>query len=119
MDNFWKNVALEIDSRGMSEKEFAKRAGVPRSVVSKGAASGRSPNVAAALRVSKALGLSIETLMEGAGGGKMESVQEKKLALYEKYAETIDALEHLPDEIGVLVERTVTAARAAYSPKAQ
>ncbi len=63
--SFWENVDSELKFIGMERKELGKIAGFPESYISKGIARKSCPSADLALKISKALNVSIEYLVTG------------------------------------------------------
>ncbi|MCR4953419.1 MAG: helix-turn-helix domain containing protein [Treponema sp.] len=66
--SFWENVDSELKFIGMERKELGKIAGFPESYISKGITRKSCPNADLALRIAKALNVSIEYLVTGKKG---------------------------------------------------
>ena len=63
--SFWENVDSELKFIGMERKELGRIAGFPESYISKGIARKSCPSADLALKISKALNVSIEFLITG------------------------------------------------------
>ena len=63
--SFWENVDEELKFRGMERKELGAKAGFPESYISKGIARKSAPSTDLALKIAKALNVSVEFLITG------------------------------------------------------
>ena len=62
---FWENVDEELKFRGIERKELGNLAEFPESYISKGIARKSCPSADLAIRIAKALNVSVEFLVTG------------------------------------------------------
>ena len=105
MSPFWKNVEFILDSKGLSFKELAFGTGIPYSTITNGKNRKESlPSVDKGIKIAKFLQTPLEQLLgeEAAAlqnGAKGELQNDaKKIQLYDKYANIIEALEKMSGE---------------------
>lgn len=105
MSPFWKNVEFILDTRGSSFKELAFGTGIPYSTITNGKNREESlPSVDKGLKIAKFLQVPLEQLLGEeacslANSPNDESVRAaKKIQLYDKYKNLIEALEKMSDE---------------------
>ncbi len=93
--SFWKNVIGELEYQGISRKEFAFTLGINKMTFQKAIERDNIPSADVALRISKALGVSLEYLldMEEKNDDEINSVEAEKF--YKKYGSMIQELETL------------------------
>ncbi len=89
--SFWENVDKELNYSGKTRKELAKEVGFPDSYISKGIARKSIPSADLALKISHALNVSLENLLEIP---KKDTTQED-FSIYKKYATLINNIEQL------------------------
>ncbi len=97
--NFWKKVDEELNYLGKSRKELALEADFDASYIPKGITRNSVPAADLALRISHALNVTPEYLLDmeqKSDENKKTAKMNKKLRLYEKYEELIKSLEQLP-----------------------
>ena len=76
---FWKNVDEELKYSGMTRKELAAKAEFPDSYISKGMKRESIPAADLALRISHALNVPLETLLDMPKNSQEDSRCEEKL----------------------------------------
>ncbi|MCI1208932.1 MAG: helix-turn-helix domain-containing protein [Treponema sp.] len=96
---FWKNVEKECKYRGISRKELASAAHFSVNTISTGLKRSGMPAADLALRISKVLGVSLESLL--CGSDAMVSEQDisdihQKQELISHYLPVIERLENMP-----------------------
>ena len=100
--SFWKKVCFELDYQSISRKELAYKIEVPVSTINRAIERDSQPFAGDALRVSKALNVSLEYLLdlpEIKNDGKVTTEEEShQIELFKKYHSTIEALEDLSPE---------------------
>lgn len=100
--SFWKKVCFELDYQGMSRKELAYKIDVPVATINRAIERDSQPYALDALRISKALNISLEYLLdlpETKNDGKVSDEEEShQIELFKKYHSTIKALEDLSQD---------------------
>ena len=96
---FWQKVDDELSYLGMSRKELALKADFDVSYISKGIERNGIPIADTALRIAKALNVSLEYLLDmdapTSTQNKVEKMQKKDIGIYRKYKETLEQLESI------------------------
>lgn len=91
---FWKRI-----ERGLTRKELSAKSGVPMSTVNRAIERDSQPFAIDALRISKALNVSLEYLLDlpELKNDKKASAEDEshQIELFKKYHSTIEALEDL------------------------
>ena len=99
---FWKKIESELDFQGLSRKELSAKSGVPMTTINRAIERDSQPFAIDALRISKALNVSLEYLLdlpETKNGGKVSAEEEShQIELFKKYHSTIEALEDLSQD---------------------
>lgn len=97
---FWKKAEIELDYYGLSRKELSAKSGVPMTTINRAMERDSQPFALDALRVAKALHVSLEYLLDlpetKAGAKKNESDESHQIEMYKKYHAVIETLEKLP-----------------------
>lgn len=93
--SFWKNVIDELDYRGISRKEFAFSLGINKMTFQKSIERDNIPSADLALRISKALGVSLEYLLDMEEKKEDEINSVEATNFYKKYSSMIKELETL------------------------
>ncbi len=112
------NVKKAIVFKELEIKELAYKANVPYSTIINGMNKNSMPHADIALKISKVLNMSLESLLGDAeiktldeAGLTQKNLEKIEIALYRKNKRTIDALEELPpllrDAVENLVVRTL------------
>ena len=100
--SFWKKVCYELDYQGLSRKELAYKIDVPVARINRAIERDSQPFAIDALRISKALNVSLEYLLdlpETKNGSKVSAEEEShQIELFKKYHSTIEALEDLSQD---------------------
>lgn len=115
---FWQNVDNELKFLGKSRKELALEVGFDVSYISKGIERNGIPIADLALKIAKALGVSLEYLLGfnanpangvGTGNSGTQNTDEVNtiLHLYRKYYKIISFMETLPEEKKSFIEQTL------------
>ena len=94
---FWENVLIELDYRGMTNKALAEKCGFDASNIGRGLRLGSSPSVETAVKIAKALEVSVEYLVTGNESNQTKAVPTNQIQLMHKYSKTITTLDLLPD----------------------
>ena len=98
--SFWKKVCFELDYQSVSRKELAYKIDVPVATINRAIERDSQPYAVDALRISKALGVSLEYLLdlpESKNDSKFSAEDEShQIELFKKFHSTIEALEDLP-----------------------
>lgn len=98
--SFWKKVSYELDFQNISRKELAFKINVPVATINRAMERDSNPYAADALRIARALGVSLEYLLEMPDTeNDTESLAQTaahQLELYKKYHSVIELLENLP-----------------------
>lgn len=90
---FWDNVAKELDYLGMTNKSLAEKCGFDASNIGRGIKLRSSPSVETAVKISQALNVSVEYLVDESNS----DFQSPKF-LGKKYYKTLKHLESLPEK---------------------
>ena len=99
---FWQNVEIEREYQDITRKELAFRAGITYASIGIGLERGSIPAADTALRIAKALNISLEYLLTGDEAKKEETekapdghihIIAEKIA---RYSKTIQHMEELP-----------------------
>lgn len=117
MSAFWINVKKQLPYKNLEIKDLAYRAGIPYSTIINGMNKNSMPHADIALKISKILGMSLESLLgedtilsDNSTSVNQSSLEKQELALYRKNKILIDALEDLPvsvcDSVRELVVKT-------------
>lgn len=116
--SFWENVDFIRESRGLSRKELAYLANFSITSLSTGIIRNSMPAADVAVRLAKALGVSVKYLVNGTNTKENQqvSITAEKIQRYNKHKEFINDLEALPDEIQISIKSMVhkISARAAW-----
>ena len=106
--NFWNNVTAELEYQGKTRKELAAQVGFDASNIGKGEKNGNIPAADTALKIARALGVSLESLLN------MEEVKTKSSSqeqldthLCKKYYSLIQKLDSMPDNTKNLLCRLI------------
>lgn len=99
--SFWENVDFIRESRGFSRKELAYLANFSITSLSTGIIRNSVPAADVAVRLAKALGVSVEYLVNGTNTKENQQVAitAEKIQRYNKHKEFLNDLDALPDEI--------------------
>ena len=90
---FWDNVLAELDYLGMSNRTLAKQAGFDPSNIGRGIRLKSSPSVETAVKIAEVLNVTVESLVYG-----KDFQNTKKQNIIQKYAQTIEKLESIPEK---------------------
>lgn len=90
---FWDNVVKELDYLGMTNKSLAERCGFDASNIGRGIRLGSSPSVETAVKIAKALDVSVEYLVS-----ENEIDLKTPQALGKKYYKTLSYLDTMPEK---------------------
>lgn len=98
--NFWLNVRYELESKGISRKELAYMVGIKEMTIHKAIERDSIPSADTALKIAKALHVSLEYLLDIPKDNSVLTSKEndeihKATKLYRKYNSIIDNLEIL------------------------
>ncbi len=97
---FWKKAEVELDYYGLSRKELSAKSGVPMTTINRAMERASQPFALDALRVAKALHVSLEYLLDlpetKADGKKTDADESHQIEMYKKYHAIIETLERLP-----------------------
>ena len=126
MASFWTNVKKLLPYRNLEVKDLAFRAGVPYSTIINGMNKNSMPHADLALKISKILGMSLESLL-GETSVKIiskeslnqDDLEKRELALYRKNKVIIDSLEEIPDSVKTAMQELILKTCESYkgSPK--
>ena len=98
--SFWKKVCYEIDYQNISRKELAHKVGLPVATINRAIERDSQPFALDALRISKALHVSLEYLLDlpepKTGSKKTNTDESHQIEMYKKYHAVIEILENLP-----------------------
>ena len=98
MENFWKRVDEELEYKGKTRISLAEECGFSVSYISKGIVRGSTPTVDLAIKIAKALNVSVEYLAFGINpfhSTISKENEEIQLKLYRKYHDLISECEKL------------------------
>lgn len=98
---FWKKIETELDFQGLSRKELSAKSGVPMTTINRAIERDSQPFAIDALKISKALNVSLEYLLdipETKNGAKDSKEKSHQIELFKKYHSTIEALEDLSQD---------------------
>lgn len=90
---FWDNVSKELDYLGMTNKSLAEKCGFDASNIGRGIKLQSSPSVETAVKISQALNVSVEYLLD-----ESDSDLQSPQFLGKKYYKTLKNLESLPEK---------------------
>ena len=97
--SFWKNVAIELEYKGIGRKELSFTSGVPMSTIHKGMERDSIPSADSAIRIAKVLDVSLEYLLDmeesGTKSPKKKFTDSQATKLYRKYNRILNQLEKL------------------------
>lgn len=99
--SFWKNVINELDYQGKTRKWLASEAKFDVSTIGTGLKREGMPQADLAIRISKALNVSVEYLVIGTEKKDISKQNEtftENVRLYNKYVKLITVLESFPLE---------------------
>ncbi len=96
---FWQNVERELEYTGVSKKELAILAKTTYTNICSSIKRNSMPGADTAVRIAKALGVSLEYLLVGEDTDANPKGERRDLALLGKYKEHIKCLESLPDDV--------------------
>lgn len=126
MASFWTNVKKLLPYRNLEVKDLAFRAGVPYSTIINGMNKNSMPHADLALKISKILGMSLESLLGETSvkiiskeGLNQDDLEKRELALYRKNKVIIDSLEEIPDSVKTAMQELILKTCESYkgSPK--
>lgn len=96
---FWQKVDDELSYLGKTRKELALEANFDVSYISKGIERNGIPIADTALRIAKALNVSLEYLLDMEKSevvqNKVDNIQKKDIGTYKKYKKTLEQLESI------------------------
>lgn len=97
---FWQKVDDELSYLGKTRKELASEANFDVSYISKGIERNGIPIADTALRIAKALNVSLEYLLDMEEPiviteNEIEKIQKKDIGTYKKYKKTLEQLENI------------------------
>lgn len=118
MSSFWINVKNQLPYKDLEVKDLAFRAGVPYSTIINGMNKNSMPHADIALKISKILNMSLESLLgednvrvSEADSLNQNDLEKKELELYRKNKVLIDALEEIPVPLRDSIQDLVLKAR--------
>ena len=121
MSAFWINVKKQLPYKNLEVKDLAYRAGIPYSTIINGMNKNSMPHADIALKISKILGMSLESLLgdeanlsEISNSINQNALEKRVLTLYRKNKILIDALEELPTTVGDSVRELVVKTRDSF-----
>ena len=99
--SFWTNVSYELESQGITRKELAYMVDIKEMTIHKAIERDSIPSADTALRIAKALHVSLEYLLDmpqdkASVNPKEKEEIRKSVKLYRKYNSIINNLESLP-----------------------
>lgn len=121
MSAFWINVKKQLPYKNLEVKDLAYRAGIPYSTIINGMNKNSMPHADIALKISKILGMSLESLLgedvivsDNSTSVNQSTLEKQELALYRKNKILIDALEELPISVCDSVRDLVVKTRDSF-----
>lgn len=96
---FWQNVETEMDYLGMTRKELAAQAQISYTGIGLGLERNSMPGADTAMRISEALGVSIEYLLTGTEKKRSKKAGAGQNVNWKKYRAVLDDLDRIPDTI--------------------
>ena len=121
MSAFWINVKKQLPYKNLEVKDLAYRAAIPYSTIINGMNKNSMPHADIALKISKNLGMSLESLLgdeanlsEISNSINQNALEKRELTLYRKNKILIDALEELPTTVGDSVRELVVKTRDSF-----
>ncbi|MBQ9538405.1 MAG: helix-turn-helix transcriptional regulator [Treponema sp.] len=106
MSVFWSNVKNQLPYKNLEVKDLAFRAGVPYSTIINGMNKNSMPHADIALKISKILNMSLESLLGDedlklaeAEALSQPDLEKKELELFRRNKIFIEALESLPASV--------------------
>jgi transcriptional regulator with XRE-family HTH domain len=106
MSGFSERLRSEIEYVGLSQKEFAAKAGIKKRALDMYlGAQGSMPPADVAVKIAAALGLSVEYLITG-----KETQHSVDISLYLKFRDALDDLALLPEGILKPIKKMINAA---------
>lgn len=119
---FWRNVDEEVKFKNLSRKELAFKSGIPQTTIDKGIERDSEVSAVAGLKIAKALGRSLESLLEldetAATSTFAHSASRSKKTRYASYSSLFENMEKLPDTTKERIQELVAdlAARFGVMP---
>lgn len=104
---FWNNVIDELEYQGKSRKWLAEEANIDTSTIGAGIKRNGYPQSDVAVRISKALGVSVEYLVTGKSSSCSNETKNIDSHLYKKYIKTIQALENLDPSTRIPIQEMI------------
>lgn len=100
--SFWQNVNSELEYQAISRKELAFKSEVPLSTINKGMQRNSNCYAEDALKIAKALNVSLEYLLDIESNTEKEStfsesIKTNEIHLFHKYKKALYALEKIPN----------------------
>ncbi len=121
MTPFWTNVKKLLPYKNLEVKDLAFRAGIPYSTIINGMNKNSMPHADLALKISKILDMSLESLLGeesvqivGSGSQSQADLEKQELALYRKNKVIIDALEEIPVTVRDSMQDLILKTRDSY-----
>ncbi len=98
---FWNNVEAECEYRNISRKELAAAAGFSVNTISTGLKRNGMPEADLALRISRALNVPLENLLETTNSMRKDDAEriKKQQKLFSRYLPIIEKLDSLPTDL--------------------
>ena len=122
MSSFWTNVKKLLPYKNLEVKDLAFRAGVSYSTIINGMNTNSMPRADFALKISKILNMSLESLLEGESvhvegesGLNQKDLEKQELALYRKNKMLIDAIESRPTSVRDSAQDLIFKMRESYN----
>lgn len=115
--SFWTNVSYELESQGISRKELAYMVGIKETTIHKAIERDSVPSADAALKIAKALHVSLEYLLDMPKNNTLSKEKENgelqnAARLYKKYSSIINTLDKLTTkEINAVSQLVKTLAK--------
>ena len=121
MSSFWINVKKILPYKNLEVKDLAFRANVPYSTIINGMNKNSMPLADLALKISKILNISLESLLENnaltidsSATNKKSELQDSEINLYRKNKILIDSLEKLPEQVKLSLEELIIRMAESY-----
>ena len=118
---FWRNVDEDIKFKNLARKELAFKSGIPQTTIDKGIERDSDVSALTGLKIAKALGRSLESLLEIEESPAVltQSPVSKRKAHYASYTSLLENMDCLPDTTKQKIQELVAdlAGRLGTSPR--
>ena len=109
---FWRNVDEEVKFKNLSRKELAFKSGIPQTTIDKGIERDGEVSAVAGLKIARALGRSLESLLELeetpiASSHSPSFSKKARYPAYSAYSSLFENMEKLPDTTKAKIQELV------------